>query len=87
MSLGQTSNFGSNLYFTSIRFSFLEGKLLFLYSLYDQHSADPPFHITYYQCRLQLVKFSTYVAWMDSITFAMFCCILYHKSLLLVLVN
>ena len=43
--------------------------ILFLYSLDNQHSADLPFHITCYWCRLQLAKFAAGVAWTDSNVF------------------
>ena len=57
--------------------------ILFLYSLGNQHSADLPFHVTCYRCCLQLPQFAAHVVWTNSVTFAMFHCILYRKSLLI----
>ena len=80
-SLGQTSKFGSNLYFTGIAFNFLIKKVLYLYSLDNQHVVDL-FHVMCYQCCLLSAKFAAHIAWTDSVTFAILDCTLYHKSLL-----
>ena len=80
-SLGQTLNSGSDLAFIGILFLLLNVIILFLYSLGNQHSADLPFHVMCYRCCLQLPQFAAHV-WMNSVTSAMFHCILHRKLLL-----
>ena len=55
--------------------------ILFLYSLGNLHSEDLSFHVMCCRCCLQLPQFAAHV-WMNSMTFAMFHCILYCKLLL-----
>ena len=63
-------------------FYFLMETILFLYSSGNQHPADLPFHTMCYRCCLHLPQFDAHVVWIDSVTCAMFYCILYCKSLL-----